>query len=114
MSNMAELAATEIFERYETWLGGAKHGNQDESSCRATIAAIIDKFMSQPELKKCIYCKSDGNRTLQIKQLERLYSKTIYSVSCLDCGNGEGMTLDGLADQVEINKKASAIWNAMM
>lgn len=35
-------AAVEIFERYETWLGDERHGNQDRECCINTIALIID------------------------------------------------------------------------
>lgn len=36
-------ATTEIFDRYEIWLGDERHGNQDRWSRIETIALIIHK-----------------------------------------------------------------------
>lgn len=43
ISDDERAAATEVFDRYEIWLGGENHGNQDRWSCIETIALIIHK-----------------------------------------------------------------------
>ena len=49
MTDKYKDAATEIFDRYETWLGSERHGNQDRGSCIETIALIIKKHDRLPD-----------------------------------------------------------------
>ena len=43
VSDDSRAAATEIFDRYEHWLGNEAHANQDRWSCIETMAMIIEK-----------------------------------------------------------------------
>lgn len=54
-------AAIEIFERYETYLGGERHGNQDRESCVTTIALIIKKHDRLPEFIAEALNSGDGS-----------------------------------------------------
>ena len=47
-SKEANDAATEIYRKYERYLGAEHMGNQDESCCIQTIAEIISKHCDGP------------------------------------------------------------------
>lgn len=48
VTKQEKQAAEEIFDRYEVWLGGERHGNQDRECCIETIALIIHKHTGGP------------------------------------------------------------------
>ena len=49
VSEQSKAAAAEIFQRYEIWLGGERHGNQDRESCIETLALIVEKHTGEPQ-----------------------------------------------------------------